>query len=75
MDTYEELINIPVQYAQNIFGQFDKHIKCLERQYNITIIMREDNLKVIGSEENVKNTIKVLYEMLNLAKNGNTITD
>ena len=75
MDTYEELINIPVQYAQNIFGQFDKHIKCLERQYNITIIMREDNLKVIGSEENVKNTIKVLYEMLNLAKNGNTITE
>lgn len=75
MDTYEELINIPVQYAQNIFGQFDKHIKCLERQYNITIIMREDNLKVIGSEENVKNTIKVLYEMVSLAKNGNTITE
>jgi phosphate starvation-inducible PhoH-like protein len=75
VETYEEHISIPVQYASNIFGQFDKHMKNLERQFNITMIMRDDNLKIIGSESDVKNTVSVLNELLKLAKNGNIISE
>jgi phosphate starvation-inducible PhoH-like protein len=73
--TYEELVSIPVQYASNIFGQFDKHMKLLERQFNITMVMRDDSLKIIGGEADVKNTVSVINELLKLARNGNIISE
>jgi phosphate starvation-inducible PhoH-like protein len=73
--TYEELVRIPVQYASDIFGQFDKNMKILERHFGVTMIMRDDNLKIIGDETNVKNTVSVLDELTRLAQNGNAISE
>jgi phosphate starvation-inducible PhoH-like protein len=75
VETYEEHVSIPVQYASNILGQFDKNMKLLERHFNITMIMRDDNLKIIGSETDVKNAVSVLNELQKLAKNGNIISE
>jgi phosphate starvation-inducible PhoH-like protein len=75
VETYEELVRIPVQYASDIFGQFDKNMKILERHFGVTMIMRDDNLKIIGDETNVKNTVSVLDELTRLAQNGNAISE
>lgn len=75
MSTVERCVNIPAEHTQNVFGQFDKHIKKLERILSVTMILRGDSLKIIGPETQVKKTEEILEELMELSKRGNTITE
>lgn len=75
MNTYEESITIPADNAANVFGEFDSHIKRIEKTMHVTMIMRDDQLKIMGAEVSVKKTIEVLNSLIALAKRGNQITD
>lgn len=75
MGSYFEQIEIPDKHIQNIFGQFDKNMKNIEKSYNITAVLRDETLKLTGEEDNVKNAMEVIREMLKLSENGNAITD
>lgn len=75
MNTTEVTMNIPNEHAQNIFGQYDKHIKKIERTLSVTMILRDDLLKIIGTEPQVKKTEEVFNQLLALSKRGNTITE
>ena len=70
-----ETINVPEEHIQNIFGQYDKNIKNIEKAYNVTIVLRDDSLRIVGVEENVKRAVSVIEQMINLSKHGNTISD
>ena len=37
----EQLIEIPAEHEINIFGQFDEHIKKIERTLQVTLISRD----------------------------------
>ena len=71
----ETIINIPTEHIQNIFGQFDAYAKIIERTLNVTIITRDNDLKVIGEHEAVENTKSVVLKLLELSKRGNAITE
>jgi len=73
--SYTENISIPNEHIQNIFGQFDRNIKNLEKAYHVTVVLRGDELKIAGEEDNVKMAISVIEQMINLSKNGNIISD
>lgn len=75
MSSYTEKISIPNEHIQNIFGQFDRNIKNLEKSYNVTVVLRGDELKIAGEEDNVKMAISVINQMIELSKNGNIISD
>ncbi len=75
MSSYSENISIPNEHIQNIFGQFDRNIKNIEKAYHVTIVLRGDSLKLAGEEDNVKMAISVIEQMINLSKNGNVISD
>lgn len=75
MSTVEISVNIPTEHTQNVFGQFDKHIKKIERTMSVTMILRDDYLKIIGSEAQVTKTKDVLEQLMELSKRGNTITE
>ncbi|MBR1815488.1 MAG: PhoH family protein [Lachnospiraceae bacterium] len=72
---YIDTINVPQQHIQNVFGQFDKNIKSLEKAFNVTIVLRDDTLRVVGVEDNVRKTIAIISEMIKLSKNGNVISE
>ncbi len=72
---YMETITVPEEHIQNIFGQYDKNIKNIEKAYNVTIVLRDDSLRIVGVEENVKRATSVIEQMINLSKHGNTITE
>ena len=74
MSSYFETISIPGNHIQNVFGQFDKNIKTLEKAYHITIILRDDTLRLVG-ETNVKRAMDVINQLVKLSENGNTITE
>lgn len=75
MNTTETLINIPNEHAQNVFGQFDKHIKKIERTLAVTMILRDDSLKIIGSAQQVQKAEEVFQQLIELSMRGNTITE
>ena len=43
----EQLIEIPAEHERNIFGQFDEHIKKIERTLQVTLISRDGVLKMM----------------------------
>ena len=75
MNTCEKSTTIPSDCIANVFGQFDSHIKKIERHLAVTMVLRDTELKVMGEEANVDKTIEVIHSLVALAKRGNTITE
>ena len=75
MSTLERCIEIPSDCIANVFGQFDCHVKKIEKHMNVTMILRDDQLKVMGTERNVEGTIEIMNSLIALAKRGNQITE
>jgi phosphate starvation-inducible PhoH-like protein len=64
-----------MEHTQNIFGQFDAYAKIIEKTLNVTIITRNNELKVIGDNDSVNKAKSVFLKLLELSKRGNTITE
>ena len=75
MSMVEMTLNIPSEHIQNIFGQFDQHIKKIERSLQVTVLNRDGVIRLLGSPANTikaKNILESLYE---LSLNGTEITE
>ena len=75
MSACEKNIMIPADCIANVFGQFDAHVKRIERTLHVTMVLRDTQLKIMGEEPFVDKTIEVMESLVNLAKRGNTITE
>ena len=75
MSTCEKSITIPADCIANVFGEFDSHVKRIEKTMKVTMIVREDQLKIIGGESSVHKTIEIINSLIALAKRGNQITE
>ena len=71
----EMSVDIPVDHEKNIFGQFDEHIKKIERTLRVTLISRDGALKILGDERNVSRTKEVFEELITLSMRNDTITE
>lgn len=71
----ETLIDIPANHEQNIFGSFDGNIRRIERTLNVTMVERDGGLKLVGEAESVSHAKKIIMQLLELSKRGNTITE
>lgn len=69
------LLDIPAEYENNIFGGLDVHLKKIERNLDVDVIVRDGSVKVEGESGNVAEAKRVFTELLELAKRGNTITE
>lgn len=68
-------ITVPVSHMQNIFGQFDGHIKKLERQFKVSIVDRNGKIVISGEEKAVKRSIRIIEELSELSQRGNIIQE
>lgn len=75
MNIVETILNIPVEHCRNLFGQFDTHAKLIEKTMQVTLIARDNELKILGDMDRVQKTKSVLEELLKLSMRGNTITE
>ncbi len=71
----ETVIDLPVKHQKNVFGQLDSYIKTIEKNLNVSLIIRDDEIKLVGESDNVDKAKKVFKELFELSKNGNEITD
>ncbi len=75
MSVIENIMNIPAEHEKNVFGNFDSNIKKIERTLHVTIIARDSELKIIGSDMAAKRAKSVFEQLIELSKRGNTITE
>ncbi len=75
MSILEEVIEIPVTHEKNIFGQFDAFAKNIERTLQVTLIARDGHTKILGEATRVNQAKRVLEQLVELSKRGNTITE
>ncbi len=75
MSIMETIIDIPAEHEKNVFGGFDAYAKIIERAFNVTIIARNGEVKVVGSEGEVAKAKSVFLQLLELSKRGNQITE
>ena len=75
MSNIESIMDIPSNHARNVFGQYDSYIKKIEKTLHVSIIVRDDNVKIIGSEDATKRAKSVFNQLIELSKRGNDITE
>ena len=70
----EQRISIDrLEQAVNIFGSFDENIRLLEKEFDVTVVNREGELRVEGDEENVALAARAVQALLTLSSRGETI--
>lgn len=60
--------------TMNLFGNYDQNLKIIEEEYGIDIIVREGELKLVGSENDVAMAHKTLDTLIKMQADGETIT-
>lgn len=76
MNIAEQEFPFPAEHASNVFGQFDANMKKIEKTLHVTIIFRDDKLKLIGGEKDCDRAKHVMKEqLLLLSQRGNDITE
>lgn len=75
MSLNEITMNVPIEHMANVFGQFDKNMKKIERALNVTIVIRNDSVKILGNDANIKSACNVFSQLITLSERGNDITE
>ena len=75
MSQSELMIEIPAEYEANVFGQFDVYVKKLERTFHVTLISRDGATKIVGERAAAEKVQRILNQLVELARRGNTITE
>ena len=72
----EQTINIErMEDVIDVFGSFDENIKLIEQELGVTVVSRDNQLKVSGEAEHVMHAVKALQGLLGLAGRKETITE
>ena len=72
----EQTINIErMEDVIDVFGSFDENIKLIESELGVTVVSRDNQLKVSGEAEDVMHAVKALQGLLGLAGRKESITE
>lgn len=75
MSMSEVSIQIPSEHMRNLFGQFDVHVKKIERTLGITVVPRNGEIKIIGAAGACEGARELFAQLYELSKRGNVITE
>lgn len=72
----EQTISIErIEDVIDIFGSFDENIKLIEHELDVSVVSRDDQLRISGEAENVLYAVKAVQGLLGLAGRKETITE
>lgn len=63
----EKIIEIQNKHIANIFGEFDEHIKKIEKAFNVKLINRGDDIKLSGDLEDLDKANSVIQGLIKFA--------
>ncbi|MDO4632981.1 MAG: PhoH family protein [Eubacteriales bacterium] len=75
MSIVEKSVTIPSELESSVFGQFDQHVKKIEKTLNVTVLARGDEIKILGGERSASKAAEILKQLTALAAGGSAITE
>ncbi len=69
----ERILTIEPEHAKNIYGAFDTYLKKIEKAFQVTIVDRNEGIKIIGTKEQADRAMMVLTQLQELSRRGNII--
>ena len=59
-----------VEHVINVFGSFDQNLRMIESEYGVTVVNRDEQLRISGDPESVMYAEKAINGLLSLAVKG-----
>ena len=75
MGMIEITVDIDARHQANVFGQFDAYAKKIERALHVTLIPRNDTVKILGEAVRAQKAKSVLEQLAELSRRGNEIKE
>jgi len=63
-----------IEHAMNLFGNFDENINIIEDAFNVKIISRDNEIRVVGYSDAVYKAQTVLQRLIAMAAQGDIIS-
>jgi phosphate starvation-inducible PhoH-like protein len=63
-----------IEHAMNLFGNFDENINIIEDAFNVKIISRDNEIRVVGYSDGVYKAQTVLNRLISMAAQGDIIS-
>ena len=63
-----------IEHAMNIFGNYDENIKIIEEAFKVNVLTRGTSIRINGQSDSVSKAETVLNKLLDIAKQGQSIT-
>ncbi len=71
----EKIVDVPADLVAGVFGQFDEHIRKIERTFQVTVLNRDGSIRVLGREDAADKAARVLQTLTELASHGTAVTE
>jgi phosphate starvation-inducible PhoH-like protein len=63
-----------IDYAMNLFGNYDENIRIIEGAFNVKVIMSDKGIRIVGYVDGIEKAEAVIKRLILLAEKGDTIT-
>ena len=72
----EVVINVDnIEQAISLFGNYDENINILQKQYNVAILNRGNDIRISGGDDEVNKAKTAVNTLLGMIKKGETISE
>lgn len=75
MEAFVVSIDVPVEHMQNLFGEFDSHIKRIEKELKVMIVDRDGAVRISGERGAAERAARIVEELLALSKRGTVLEE
>ena len=75
MGLTQQMMDIPIEHMANVFGKFDSYLKQIEKFLQVTLVVRDGRLKIMGEDTSVESACQVFGQLVELSARGNDITE
>lgn len=76
MEIFEERVEMAdAEIASKVMGIHDKNLKTIKSYFDVSILLRNDEIKVTGDKETAQLVSKIIMDMVDMAKSGEELTD
>ncbi|HLR33788.1 MAG TPA: PhoH family protein [Tissierellales bacterium] len=70
-------INIPIENSNlilELFGEFDENIKIIEKEFNVDIVLREGEIRILGEELSAILAERLILKLIDILKREKRLT-
>ena len=63
-----------IEHAMNLFGNYDENIHIIENEFNVKVLSRDNEIRIVGQASDVEKVGMIIRNLLSTAARGDFIT-